>query len=359
MFKNKVAIIGTNGLPGKYGGWDQLVIHLTDQLRDHFDFLVYTSYTAIKGKAEYKGTKLKKVPFKANGFQSIPYDIYSIIHALFVCDVLFICGTSGCVFLPFARIFGKKIVLNPDGQEWKRGKWSKPVQWFLKLSEKWGVKNATIVVADNLIIQNYLNEEYDKDSVLIEYGGDQVVKVDLSEVTANKYNLTKGKYAFKVCRIEPENNIDLILEAFSQQSELPLVLIGNWNNSIYGTVTRNKYANYKHLNLLDPIYDQITLDELRCNCGIYVHGHSVGGTNPSLVEAMNLGLNIFAYNVNYNVETTENKAYYFDNVEQLQQLVSNYNTGVLRSNSVSMLEIAKRRYLWSIITNKYSKVFSN
>lgn len=357
MQKLRIAIIGTNGLPGKYGGWDQLVIHLTDQLREKFDFLVYTSYTAINGKAEYKGTKLKKVPFKANGFQSIPYDIYSIIHALFVCDVLFICGTSGCVFLPIAKLFGKKIILNPDGQEWKRGKWSKPVQWFLKLSEKWGVINASIVVADNIIIQKYLNEEYKKDSIIIEYGGDQVVKVDLSEATAKKYNISKGKYAFKVCRIEPENNIDLILEAFSQQSELPLVLIGNWNNSIYGTETRNKYAKYKQLSLLDPIYDQVTLDEIRCNCGIYVHGHSVGGTNPSLVEAMNLGLNIFAFNVNYNVETTESKAYYFNNAAQLKQLISGYISDNLQSNSNSMFEIAKRRYLWSIITDKYSKVF--
>ncbi len=358
MQKLKVGIIGTNGLPGKYGGWDQLVIHLTEHLRDKFQFLVYTSYTAITDSQEYKGTKLKMVPFKANGVQSIPYDIYSIIHALFVCDVLFICGTSGCVFLPIAKLFGKKIVLNPDGQEWKRGKWSKPVQWFLKLSEKWGVKNSTVVVADNVIIQNYLKEEYNKDSELIEYGGDQVLRVDLTVDTASKYNIIKGKYAFKVCRIEPENNIDLILEAFSLQTDVPLILIGNWNNSIYGIETRKKYSKFNHLNLLDPIYEQATLDELRCNCGIYVHGHSVGGTNPSLVEAMNLGLNIFAFNVNYNVETTENKAYYFDNAEVLHKNILDFNSDKIISNSVSMLSIAKRRYLWSVITDKYFRVFS-
>lgn len=359
MKKSKVAIIGTNGLPGKYGGWDQLVIHLTEQLREKFEFLVYTSFTAISGNAEYNGTKLKKVPFKANGFQSIPYDIYSIIHALFVCDVLFICGTSGCVFLPIAKLFGKKIVLNPDGQEWKRGKWSKPVQWFLKLSEKWGVKNASIVVSDNIIIQKYLREEYNKDSTLIEYGGDQVIKVELSELTSKKYGILKGGYAFKVCRIEPENNIDLILEAFSSTPQVTLLLIGNWNNSEYGINIREKFSKFPNLRLLDPIYEQQTLDELRSNCGLYVHGHSVGGTNPSLVEAMNLGLCVVAYGVNYNIETTENMALYFDNKASLMKIIDCFYNKELDVETVkySMSTIAKRRYSWHIITNKYASIF--
>jgi glycosyltransferase involved in cell wall biosynthesis len=357
--KLKVAIIGTNGLPGKYGGWDQLVIHLTENLRDKFDFLVYTSYSTINNKAEYNGTKLKKIPFKANGVQSIPYDIYSIIHALFVCDVLFICGTSGCIFLPIAKLFGKKIVLNPDGQEWRRGKWSKPVQWFLKLSEKWGIKNATSVVSDNVKIQEYISNVYKKDSFLIEYGGDHVIKVPLSNETATKYNIKSQEYAFKVCRIEPENNIDLILKSFYKNPKMPLVLIGNWKNSEYGANLQHFYSDCDNLILLDPIYDQVTLDELRSNCGFYIHGHSVGGTNPSLVEAMNLGLNIFAFGVNYNIETTENKASYFTNSDQLQQLISDFFSNKLVSNSDSMYTIAKRRYLWSIITEKYSNVFQS
>jgi len=358
--KIKVAIIGTNGLPGKYGGWDQLVIHLTENLRDKFEFLVYTSYTTINNKAEYKGTKLKKVPFKANGAQSIPYDIYSIIHALFVCDVLFICGTSGCIFLPIAKLFGKKIVLNPDGQEWRRGKWSKPVQWFLKLSEKWGIKNATSVVSDNVKIQEYINNEYRKDSFLIEYGGDQVIKVPLSIETANKYKIESQKYAFKVCRIEPENNIDLILNSFCQKPQVPLVLIGNWKNSEYGANLQHLYSDCESLILLDPIYDQEILDELRSNCGIYIHGHSVGGTNPSLVEAMNLGLFIAAYGVDYNKETTENKAKYFLTNENLNSIIEEFSIGKIDIElyKKEMIDIASRRYKWSVITDKYAQVFS-
>jgi len=356
----KIGIIGTNGLPGKYGGWDQLVNHLTKNLRDKYSFLVYTSYTnAEPGLTEYNGAKLKIVKFKANGVQSIPYDIYSLFHAGLRCDVIYICGTSGCLSLPLIKLFGKKIILNPDGQEWKRKKWSKPVKWFLKISEKFGVLFSDIVVADNKKIQDYITKKYNKSSVLIEYGGDQVLNVPMSLVTAKKYNIESNKYAFKVCRIEPENNIHLILEAFKKKQNIDLIIIGNWNYSKYGQELKKQYSNFKNLILLDPIYDQVTLDELRSNCALYIHGHSVGGTNPSLVEAMNLGLCIVSFNVNYNTETTENKALYFNNEKDLINILDNYENNLIDVNEYKsyMKEIANRRYKWNIITEKYSEIF--
>lgn len=362
MKKKKVAIIGTNGLPGRYGGWDQLVIHLTQNLKDQFSFIVYTSsHNATPGLKEYNGARLQFVRFKPNGIQSIPYDIVSMLHAVISCDVLFICGTSGCIALPFMRLFGKKIVLNPDGQEWKRGKWSKPVQWFLKISEKLGVKFSTTVISDNIKIQEYVLSEYNKKSVLIEYGGDQVIKVPLSVDSSSRYGITEGSYAFKVCRIEPENNIHVILEAFKEKCNIVLIVIGNWNFSEYGRSLRNQYNDYKNLKLLDPIYDQITLDELRSNCGLYIHGHSVGGTNPSLVEAMNLGLCIVAYNVDYNMETTEHKAVYFKDSTDLIQILNKFEEKLLlvETYKLEMKAIAERRYCWSIITDKYAEVFNS
>ncbi len=357
----KVGIIGTNGLPGKYGGWDQLVMHLTNDLKDQFSFVVYTSsHNAIPGLKEYNGARLHHIRFKPNGIQSIPYDIVSMFHAVKTCDVLFICGTSGCIALPFIKLFGGKIVLNPDGQEWKRKKWSKPIQLFLKLSEYLGVKFSSVVVADNRIIQEYISKKYKKNSSLIEYGGDQVMHVELSAATAKKYNISANKYAFKVCRIEPENNIHLILESFKKNQNIDLVLIGNWNFSEYGKDLKNQYSQYKNLKLLDPIYEQTTLDELRSNCGLYIHGHSVGGTNPSLVEAMNLGLCIAAFNVDYNIETTENKAIYFNTSKDLIQVLEKFESKLLSVENYKrdMKEIAERRYRWSIITNKYADVFN-
>ncbi len=356
----KIGIIGTNGLPGKYGGWDQLVYHTTNNLKEDFSFTVYTSYsTADPNLKEYNKAKLKIIKFKANGIQSIPYDIVSMIHAIFHCDVLFICGTSGCLFLPIVRLFGKKIVLNPDGQEWKRKKWSKSIQLFLKLSERFGIQFATTVVADNVKIQEYICSEYKKKSELIEYGGDQVIKVPLSDATAKKYDIVNGKYCFKVCRIEPENNIHTILDAFDKNGKIDLVLIGNWDFSEYGKSLRIKYANSNNLKLLNPIYEQITLDELRSNCGLYIHGHSVGGTNPSLVEAMNLGLCVVAFDVDYNRETTENKALYFSNQNGLVDILEQFEKDKIDvakyQNELKL--IAERRYKWSIITDKYANVF--
>ncbi len=356
----KIAIIGTNGLPGNYGGWDQLVKHLTTNLSDDFEFIVYTSSVGVKDKLrDYQGVKLQYIPFKANGIQSIPYDIWSLFHAAFTCNVLFICGTSGCIALPLIKLINKSIVLNPDGQEWKRGKWNKAVQWFLKLSESIGVQFAKNVIADNKKIQEYIVEEYHKDSELIEYGGDQVLKVPMSEETKGKYNIQLQSYAFKVCRIEPENNIHLIIDAFSKMPNFPLILIGNWNNSDYGKKLREENRKYKNLKLLDPIYEQTTLDELRSNCKVYVHGHSVGGTNPSLVEAMNLSLCIVAYGVDYNRETTENQALYFQNKEELLSLLQQIETGEIEVSEYQnrMEMIAERRYLWRIITDKYRKIF--
>ena len=361
FIKKKIAIIGTNGLPGRYGGWDQLLNHLTYSLSDKYEIVVYTSsYTAIKGLKEYNGAKIKIIPLKANGAQSVLYDGISIIDACFKYDILLILGTSGCIFLPLTKIFNKKIILNPDGAEWKRGKWNKYIKAFLKLSERLGVNLSDTVIADNAVIQEYLKKEYGKDSVLIEYGGDHVLTVDLSSVAKNKYQIEDRKYAFKVCRIEPENNIDLILEAF-KDSKLILVLIGNWNFSNYGVELRKKYNNFENLRLLDPIYEQNTLDELRSNCGIYIHGHSVGGTNPSLVEAMNLGLCCVSYGVDYNIETTENSALYFNSVTDLKAIVNDFLDGKIDAQLIgsNLKSIAIKRYTWDNIISKYDKEFQS
>lgn len=356
----KIAIIGTNGLPGRYGGWDKLLNHLTYQLQNEYSITVYTSkYNAVKGLKEFNGAKIKIIPLKANGIQSIPYDIVSMIDATInKYDVLLVLGTSGCIFLPFLKPFTKRIILNVDGAEWKRGKWNGFAKWFLKLSEKIGVMFSDIVISDSKVIQNYINETYKKNSELIEYGGDNVKFVNLSEKTSNYYNIKKNNYAFKVCRIEPENNLDMILEAFSK-TNLKIIIIGNWNNSDYGKNLKNNYKKYKNLILLDPIYEQEILDELRGNCGLYIHGHSVGGTNPSLVEAMSLKLCCIVFNVSYNIETTENKALYFSSSNQLIDIINSFENDLINTKIYAneLYEIAKRRYIWSGIVDKYKYLF--
>jgi glycosyltransferase involved in cell wall biosynthesis len=357
----KIAIIGTNGLPGRYGGWDQLLNHLTSILSEKYEIIVYTSkYNAVPGLKEFNNSKIRVLPLKANGIQSIFYDGYSMLESSLKYDILLVLGTSGCVFLPVIRFFNSNIILNPDGAEWKRGKWNFIVKQFLKISEYMGIKFAKVVVSDNLIIQNHIFDFYNKNSILIEYGGDQVLSKELTNETQLRYEIVKGSYAFKVCRIEPENSIDLILDVFAQV-KLKFILIGNWNNSSYGINTREKYNSYSNLILLDPIYDQEKLDELRSNCGLYIHGHSVGGTNPSLVEAMYLGLNCVVFDVDYNRITTENKAVYFKDDAELLKIIAEFenDTSIFNHVGKSLNKVAEIRYKWVDIINKYDKIFNN
>ena len=356
-----VAIIGTNGLPGKYGGWDQLVHHLTLNLKNNFQFIVYTSsYKYELDNKVVNGAKIKLVRFKANGIQSIPYDIISIYDAVKKYDILYICGISGCVFLPFIKSYGKKIIVNPDGIEWKRNKFSFFIKKFLKLSERLAVQYSNILVADNKEIAKYIKSEYNVNAEIIEYGGDHVLKdIAISSGVKNKYNIEDKKYVFKVCRIEPENNIHVILQAF-RSLPITLVIVGNWNNSKYGKKLQSKYSKFENFRLLNPIYNQKRLDMLRSNCLFYIHGHSVGGTNPSLVEAMNLGLPIISFESVFNRETTENSAIYFNSINSLKSetnliLDGKYDLRIFRKK---MIEIAKKRFTWYKITNKYGKIFS-
>ena len=355
----KISVIGTVGIPSKYGGFETLTEYLAENLSYKYDITVYcSSKSYIKKLESHNGAKLKYINLNANGVQSIPYDIISIFSSLRFADTLLILGVSGCIVLPFIRLFSKKrIIINIDGLEWRRDKWGKGAKWFLKYSEKLAVKYADEVVTDNKVIQEYVKLEYDKDSTLIAYGADHVTKEILRYELKNQYKFLNEKYAFKVCRIEPENSIHLILHSFSEYRDLNLVIIGNWKNSSYGLNLKSKYYNTKNIFLLDPIYNQKLLNEIRSNCYIYMHGHSAGGTNPSLVEAMYLELPIFAYGVEYNRETTQNKALYFNNKDELLELLRSLNDENLRKVAINMRMIAEKNYTWKKISDQYSKLF--
>lgn len=245
------------------------------------------------------------------------------------------------------------MVINIDGLEWKRDKWGKAAKWFLKYSEKLAVKYADIVVADNAVIQNYVTSEYNVTSELIAYGADHVESVFLSDEIKIKYPFLNSRYAFKVCRIEPENNIHKILEAFSLHTNLNLIIIGNWDNSQYGKDLKNKYSEFENIFLRNPIYDQKILNQIRSNCYVYVHGHSAGGTNPSLVEAMYLRLPIICYDVRYNRETTNNSALFFKEPADLVLLLKSLNEDELKEVSNSMKDYAVKNYQWNSISKKY------
>ena len=357
MRKTRLSIIGTVGLPAKYGGFETLTEHLVENLNQKYDMRVYCSgkqCAKSERKSFYKGAKLSYLPLNANGIQSIPYDTLSIIHALFKSDVLLILGVAGAWILPFVRLFSnKKIIISIDGIEWKRDKWNWLAKWYLFWAESIAVKYSHIDISDNEAIQDYTAARYGSLSRIIEYGGDHTIKVAKNTEAIKQYPFLEKDYAFKVCRIEPENNVHVILSAFSKNKNLPLVIVGNWNNSEYGIELKNKYQNQDHIHLLDPIYNQEKLDVLRSNAALYIHGHSAGGTNPSLVEAMYLGLPILAYGVSYNRVTTENKAHYFYREEEINSFLVRLDKINLKACGNELEKIAHLRYTWEGIANRY------
>lgn len=343
--KMKISVIGTVGLPACYGGFETLVENLVDE-DEKKDISVYCSSKSYNEKLDsYKRAKLVYIPLKANGPQSIIYDIASLLHALFKRpDVVLILGVSGCVFLPFFRLFSKaKVVTNIDGLEWRRHKWGKCAKRFLKYSEKLAVKHSNVVISDNQAIADYVQNEYGIKSTVIAYGGDHAVTKKMSK--------SDDGFALALCRIEPENNVEMILEAFSQ-TDKPLKFIGNWANSDFGRSMKSKYSTFTNIDIVDPIYDIEKLSVLRASCSFYVHGHSAGGTNPSLVEMMHFGKSILCFDCNYNSASTENKAEFFTDSDQLVKQIQSKEV----NNGEIMLEIAQRRYTWDIVRKQYFDV---
>lgn len=357
----KISIIGIAGVPGKYGGFETLIENILEPLVKDFSITVYCQKSLYPNSKldEYKGAKLKYLKINANGFSSIFYDIVSILLSFKKSDVLLILGVSGTIILPIIKPFFKgEIIINIDGLEWKREKWNIIAKRFLKISEKIGVRYSDHIISDNYHIQKYVQDEYNKDSFLIEYGGDHVQLNDNFIGLAN-YSLQKYNYIFTVCRIEPENNLDMMISAYLDSNlEIPYLIVGNFNSSKYGILLREKYGHHTNLILHDAIYDQKKLDQLRCNSFYYLHGHSAGGTNPSLVEAMYLGLPIIAYGVSYNRATTDNKAVYFNSNQELKKVFDKLEEIDRDKLQDQMRLISRKKYTWQKIYQGYKEVFS-
>lgn len=357
----KLKIIGTVGVPANYGGFETLVENLLDYLPKEIETTVFcSSHNYGKRKIIYKNARLIYLIFKANGFQSIIYDIVSLILSLGKNNTLLVLGTSGALIFPLVKILcpSIKIICNIDGIEWKRAKWNFFAKKFLKYSEFSACKYADTVITDNRGIYDHVLKSYYRKSLTIPYGAfipntDNDIKKCLL-----KYNLEKNKYAIKVCRIEPENNVELVLKSFSILESQTIVVVGNWKNSKFGNLLRNKYNSFSNIILLDPIYNQVELNSLRSNCEFYVHGHSAGGTNPSLVEAIGLNIPILAYDVNFNRYTLDNNGHYFNSVNSLVNLIKNKKNLFDKVYYKNIKNLYETKYTWKSVAKEYIKVIS-
>lgn len=358
MKKKKVAVVGIVGVPANYGGYETMVDNMLDYTPEDVEYTVYCSSKHYKNRLKsYKGARLKYYPFEANGIQALIYDAICTIHAWFHSDTILSLGNSGTYVYPILYFFrSRRIIHNYDGFEANRDKWNPFVKKLITYLQSLCAKYSTVHIADNDAIAPLLKERYGVNSVIIEYGGDGVFPVRDDVYLKNEYDLIPQGYYFNVARIEPENNIHVVLKAFSSMVDKQLVIVGNWHNSKYGEELLMKYKHCQNIRLLNPIYEKKDINLLRSNCRLYIHPHSVGGTNPSLVEAMFLGLPIVAFDVIYNRATTEEKALYFHDVDSLQNVVS-YKEDKFKNVATFMKDVADRRYKWEIIAQKYYNLY--
>jgi glycosyltransferase involved in cell wall biosynthesis len=354
--KIKISIVGSAGVPARYGGFETLAENLVKRRTDNnIEYTVFCSAKLYpKKEKKYFSAKLNYIYINANRKSSIIYDLICMLFSL-RSDIMLILGISGSIFLPLIKLtYRGKIITNIDGIEWKREKWNKNARNFLRVSERFAVKYSDVVIGDNQEIINYVNKTYKKDAFFIEYGSDTIHE---KQNKILEYSFIKKPYAISVCRIEPENNIHLILEAFSRQDKISLIIVGNWKGNKYGLALFEKYKEYAHIHLMEPIYDTEKINFLRSCALVYAHGHSAGGTNPSLVEAMHSCLPIFAFDCVYNRNTTENQCIYWSTVDELYTNIIQYKESQLNEIKMNMKLIAEKRFMWNIIVSKYEALF--
>ena len=350
-----ISIVGTNGLPANYSGWETLVSNLVSEKSKDLKYYIQTPYKR-KNEVDTYNNKFQPIfsKFNANGLQSIFYDLDGLIKSRNK-DIILVLGYSGAIFFPLIKPFLKgKLICNPDGLEHRRSKFNFLTRLFLKLSEYLSCKFSDGIISDNKGITDYLLGRYKKINVIgtIGYGGRYYLnleKLNKTKDLLSKFNLTNKEFDLAVARIEPENNVNIILNSYIGKSK-KLLFFGNWNKTSLGLEIKKNFSS-SNIILADPNYDYEVLDILRSLCRYYIHGHSVGGTNPSLVEAITQGCTIFSYDCEFNRASNFNDGniFFWKSSDQLSFLIdTNKNAFQNPSNNYTNLN-------WSTIVKEYEK----
>jgi glycosyltransferase involved in cell wall biosynthesis len=353
-------IVGIVGLPARYGGFETLVDNLLDSPSfSSAGTVVYCDPSAKQSKRSgYKGATLETLRWRANGWQSVLYDSEGMLRASLADDRVLILGTSATALLPFLRLLFPKVryAVNIGGLEWKRSKWGPVARRLLKLNERMAAKFAHSLIADNQGLVDYLRETYGVGAVFIPYGGDHYLSHEPDDAVFDEWRVPRSGYDFAVARAQPDNNLELILDAYADVGS-PLVFVSNWDSSDFGKRVRERYRRRENLHLVGPIYSAPKMRALHRGARLYVHGHSAGGTNPALVEAMWAGLPILAFDVNFNRYTTGGRAEYFSSRGELAAALGRLDEDSLARMGRELEGLARRQYTWASVQKSYSSLF--
>ena len=380
MRKN-IFIVGSRGYHYNYGGWETFVTNLVDNYDDLDTNFYISMITGDNSDVEYSPSKNVIVsPIYVKNKGSIKMLIYPIkamdYYLKYIEDnklenvYIYVLGLKLFDYLrrkrKLIKRLGIKVLVNPDGLEHKRSKWSYPIKKFFLLSERLMLNNCDLIVCDALGIEEYINNKYPKlknKTTYIAYGTNKIDLTNIDERSILKeYNLKKNNYCLVVGRCVPENNLELIIKDFMKSSiDKELLIItnlssGNYYNNLVNITNCNEDRRIK---FIDGVYDSKKLACIRKNAYLYIHGHSVGGTNPSLLEALSLtDLNIL-YDVCFNRDVGKDSCLYFRDSGSLTKL---FNDKKMLDKNKHLLgnkakDIIKDNYTWDIIVNKYKEIF--
>ena len=362
MKQLRIGILGTRGIPNYYGGFERAASYLASGFADqgHAVF-VYNSSTHPYQLDHWNKISIIHAynPEWLGAPGQFIYDLNCLRHARKAhYDIILVMGyTSSSIWLSIIPP-DCVIVTNMDGLEWKRSKYSKPVQKFLNYAESLAVKQSTCCVADSQGIKAYLDKKYLIHSKYIPYGASLENQLDVEIMPMLK--IAQHDYYLLIARIEPENNIKMILEGFHISStNKKLVVVGQIGNAFAKKIF-NCYKTDKRIIFAGAIFFEDKLYTLRRNCIMYFHGHTVGGTNPSLLEAMAAKAVIAAHDNNFNKEVLGEAAFYFNSSHQVLELISLQHLPNVAQIMINRnLDKICSQYNWNLVVESYTLLFTN
>jgi len=358
----KIAIIGTRGIPNHYGGFEQFAEYLSVGLvKQGHNVTVYNSHKHPYQQSEWNNVHIvhcNDPEYKYGTIGQFIYDFNCILDTRKKdFDIILQLGYTSSSIWGWLLPFKKSIVTtNMDGLEWKRSKFSKPVQFFLKFAEKLGIKYSNYLIADSIGIQDHIKNKYNKESIYIPYGADFFENPN--KEILKKYDLRINNYNMLIARLEPENSIEIILDGVVlTKADTSFLVIGNYDTK-FGRYLKDIFESNKNIHFLGAIYDINELNNLRYYSNIYFHGHSVGGTNPSLLEAMGSNSLICANDNIFNRSILGEDGFYFSNKKEvvscLTEINKDENLELLNNNFKKIKTI----YSWEVIINQYLNHFN-
>lgn len=356
-----IAILGTRGVPNYYGGFEQFAAYLSKGLVEKgHQVTVYNSHNhPFQGK-EWHGVQIVHrydLEYKIGTAGQFIYDLNCILHSRKQqFDIILQLGYTSSSVWGWLMPRKKSIVTtNMDGLEWKRTKYNKKVQRFLQYAEKLAVKYSDHLVADSIGIQSYLRHKYSKPSLFIPYGADLFREPDINFLAT--YRILPFKYNMLIARMEPENNIEMILDGVvASGSDEPFLVIGK-TDTYFGKYLEHKFKAYSHIRFMGGIFDIAVLNNLRYFANLYFHGHTVGGTNPSLLEAMASDSLICAHDNIFNKSILGEDAFYFKNAAGVSALITSIDKKNHKAYLVANEEKIKYKYSWEKIVHQYLNHF--